>query len=88
MQSCVIVAVIVEQSSIQSTDKCQQKKKKDLIINKSCLPEATHVTPVAKNKDQMPLDSDSQVTASTGDPSRKYVQFAISLQLIVNNNNI
>ena len=65
MQSCVIVAVIVEQSSIQSTDKCQQKEKKDLIINKSCLPEATHVTPVAKNKDQMPLDSDSQVTAST-----------------------
>ena len=32
------------------------QKKKELIINKSCLSEAMHVTPVAKNKDQMPLD--------------------------------
>ena len=45
-------------TSIQSTDKCQHRRRKNwsLIINKSCLSEAMHVTPVAKNKDQMPLD--------------------------------
>ena len=95
MQSCVIVAVYSgtrmenAATSIQSTDKCQHRRRKNwsLIINKSCLSEAMHVTPVAKNKDQMPLDY--WRVSSDSLHWRSFTQIcAISLQFIANNNNI
>ena len=95
MQSCVIVAVIVEQEwkmlqhqyNLPTNVNRERRKNWSLIINKSCLSEAMHVTPVAKNKDQMPLDY--WRVSSDSLHWRSFTQIcAISLQFIANNNNI